>query len=221
MSFCNLMIVAGNETTTKLLGNALYWLSLNPSERQKVLADHSQIPDWVEENPPLRQLDPTPDEAPSRRRRDRRDHHSGPIPSGPAGGIGKPGTPRFSSVPMNTTSTAIKPHRSPLGVGLISAWEPRWQGWRGWLPSRSGSNASRTMLSSTRVIEKSSLGKRPRLCQATGSTRLIFPESTSVGQVADAESLSSLAPHDGRHHGVTRHVAGCPAHIPEVGRRRR
>ena len=43
------MIVAGNETTTKLLGNALYWLSLNPSERQKVLADHSQIPDWVEE----------------------------------------------------------------------------------------------------------------------------------------------------------------------------
>ena len=49
LSFCNLMIVAGNETTTKLLGNALYWLSLNPSEQQKVLADHSQIPDWVEE----------------------------------------------------------------------------------------------------------------------------------------------------------------------------
>ena len=39
LSFCNLMIVAGNETTTKLLGNALYWLSLNPSERKKVLED--------------------------------------------------------------------------------------------------------------------------------------------------------------------------------------
>ena len=49
LSFCNLLIVAGNETTTKLLGNALYWLSLNPSERQKVCADQSQIPNWVEE----------------------------------------------------------------------------------------------------------------------------------------------------------------------------
>ena len=49
LSFCNLLIVAGNETTTKLLGNALYWLSLNPGERQKVHGDAKRIPDWVEE----------------------------------------------------------------------------------------------------------------------------------------------------------------------------
>ena len=49
LSFCNLLIVAGNETTTKLLGNALYWLSLNPGQRQKVHEDSKRIPDWVEE----------------------------------------------------------------------------------------------------------------------------------------------------------------------------
>jgi len=49
LPFCNLMIVAGNETTTKLLANALYWLWRNPSERDRVAADPSRIPSWVEE----------------------------------------------------------------------------------------------------------------------------------------------------------------------------
>ena len=49
LSFCNLMIVAGNETTTKLLGNALYWLWRNPGERALVASDLSLIPRWVEE----------------------------------------------------------------------------------------------------------------------------------------------------------------------------
>ena len=49
LSFCNLMIVAGNETTTKLLGNALYWLWKNPDQRTLVAADLSLIPRWVEE----------------------------------------------------------------------------------------------------------------------------------------------------------------------------
>ena len=49
LSFCNLMIVAGNETTTKLLGNALYWLWRNPGERALVANDVSLIPQWVEE----------------------------------------------------------------------------------------------------------------------------------------------------------------------------
>jgi len=48
-SFCNLMIVAGNETTTKLIGNALYWLWRNPEQRALVDADPGQIPAWVEE----------------------------------------------------------------------------------------------------------------------------------------------------------------------------
>jgi hypothetical protein len=49
LSFCNLMIVAGNETTTKLLGNALYWLWKNPGQRALVARDVSRIPAWVEE----------------------------------------------------------------------------------------------------------------------------------------------------------------------------
>jgi len=49
LSFCNLMIVAGNETTTKLLGNALYWLWRNPEQRALVKADPARIPAWVEE----------------------------------------------------------------------------------------------------------------------------------------------------------------------------
>lgn len=49
IAFLFLMVVAGNETTTKLLGHAWYWGWRYPGERAKVLADPSRIPDWVEE----------------------------------------------------------------------------------------------------------------------------------------------------------------------------
>ncbi len=49
MGFLFLMIIAGSETTTKLIGNALYWLWRNPSERARVEADPTLIPRWVEE----------------------------------------------------------------------------------------------------------------------------------------------------------------------------
>ena len=49
IGFLFLMIVAGNETTTKLLGNALYWLWRNPEARRRVEADPAQVPLWVEE----------------------------------------------------------------------------------------------------------------------------------------------------------------------------
>ncbi|WP_063041721.1 cytochrome P450 [Nocardia pseudovaccinii] len=49
IGFMFLMVVAGNETTTKLLGNALYWAARNPAEFGKVLADPDLVPDWVEE----------------------------------------------------------------------------------------------------------------------------------------------------------------------------
>jgi len=49
MAFLFLMVVAGNETTTKLLGNAAYWGAINPDQLTGVHADHSQIPLWVEE----------------------------------------------------------------------------------------------------------------------------------------------------------------------------
>jgi hypothetical protein len=49
IGFLFLMIIAGNETTTKLLGNALYWLGQSAEERARVQADPSLVPRWVEE----------------------------------------------------------------------------------------------------------------------------------------------------------------------------
>ncbi len=48
-SFLFLMVVAGNETTTKLLAHAWYWAWRNPDERAKPFTDPTRIPDWVEE----------------------------------------------------------------------------------------------------------------------------------------------------------------------------
>jgi hypothetical protein len=49
IGFLFLMVVAGNETTTKLLGNALYWLWRHPGERDRLRADAALVPRWVEE----------------------------------------------------------------------------------------------------------------------------------------------------------------------------
>lgn len=49
IAFLFLMVVAGNETTTKLLGHAWYWGWRNPDQRSKPFADPTRIPDWVEE----------------------------------------------------------------------------------------------------------------------------------------------------------------------------
>ena len=49
MAFLFLMVIAGNETTTKLLANAAYWGHENPDQLTPVYADHSRIPLWVEE----------------------------------------------------------------------------------------------------------------------------------------------------------------------------
>ena len=49
MAFLFLMVVAGNETTTKLLGNAIYWGGMFPDQLTGVYDDHGRIPLWVEE----------------------------------------------------------------------------------------------------------------------------------------------------------------------------
>ena len=49
MAFLFLMVVAGNETTTKLLGNAAFWGAKNPDQLAEVHADHCRIPLWIEE----------------------------------------------------------------------------------------------------------------------------------------------------------------------------
>ncbi|WP_232676525.1 cytochrome P450 [Nocardioides sp. R-C-SC26] len=52
IAFLFLMVVAGNETTTKLLGNALFHLAANPEQLRQVLAspdDVSLVTPWIEE----------------------------------------------------------------------------------------------------------------------------------------------------------------------------
>ncbi len=48
-AFLFLMVVAGNETTTKLLGNAVHHLSRHPDQRVAVFADASLVGAWIEE----------------------------------------------------------------------------------------------------------------------------------------------------------------------------
>ena len=49
IAFLFLMVVAGNETTTKLLANAVHWASLNPAQAAKPFADPARVDDWVAE----------------------------------------------------------------------------------------------------------------------------------------------------------------------------
>jgi hypothetical protein len=49
VGFLFLLIIAGNETTTKLLGNCLLALQRFPAERAKVTTDQGRIPDAIEE----------------------------------------------------------------------------------------------------------------------------------------------------------------------------
>ena len=49
LGFMFLMVIAGNETTTKLLANAAFWGYRNPDQLAPVYDDPSRIPLWVEE----------------------------------------------------------------------------------------------------------------------------------------------------------------------------
>ncbi|MEO3758230.1 cytochrome P450 [Mycobacterium sp. B14F4] len=49
LGFMFLMVIAGNETTTKLLANAAFWGHRNPDQLVPVYADLERVPLWVEE----------------------------------------------------------------------------------------------------------------------------------------------------------------------------
>lgn len=49
IGFLFLMVVAGNETTTKLLANAVFWGWHHPEQLAKPLSDPERVPDWIEE----------------------------------------------------------------------------------------------------------------------------------------------------------------------------
>ncbi len=49
IGFMFLMVIAGNETTTKLLANAAFWGHENPDQLSPIYEDLSRVPLWVEE----------------------------------------------------------------------------------------------------------------------------------------------------------------------------
>jgi cytochrome P450 len=49
IGFMFLMVIAGNETTTKLLANAAFWGHRNPEQIAPIYDDFSRVPLWVEE----------------------------------------------------------------------------------------------------------------------------------------------------------------------------
>ncbi len=46
---CLLLLVAGHETTTRLIGNGLYWLMKRPDQLEKLRSDPSLLPNAIEE----------------------------------------------------------------------------------------------------------------------------------------------------------------------------
>ncbi|ORB63464.1 cytochrome P450 [Mycolicibacterium tusciae] len=49
LGFMFLMVIAGNETTTKLLANAAFWGHKNPDQLAPIYTDLDRVPLWVEE----------------------------------------------------------------------------------------------------------------------------------------------------------------------------
>lgn len=49
LGFLFLMVIAGNETTTKLLANAAFWGHRNPDQLTGIYSDLDRIPLWIEE----------------------------------------------------------------------------------------------------------------------------------------------------------------------------
>ena len=134
VAFLFLMVVAGNETTTKLLGNAWYWGWRHPDERAKPFADPAVVPAWVEET--LR-FD-TSSQMLLRVTRQPVHLHGTSIAEGSrvlllVGSANR--DERSSPTPTATTSTGTPRHWSASAAAATSAWAPRWPGSRPGSPS--------------------------------------------------------------------------------------
>jgi len=156
-SFLFLMVVAGNETTTKLLAHAWYWAWANPDERAKVFADPARIPDWVEET--LRY--DTSSQMLARRHAAR---HDDPRrrPGAAAGRIGQPGPPAVSrSRPLRPGPRHHRHRQLRRGTPLLHGRLAGPAGDPG--GPRGADQADRVLRDRCRGRQAGALGERPRV----------------------------------------------------------
>jgi len=145
IAFLFLMVVAGNETTTKLLGNAWYWGWRHPDQGAKPFTDPGRVVPWIEET--LRY--DTSSQMLLRVTRMPMVLHGVEIPEGSrvlllVGSANR--TNRSSPTPTATTWTGTPVGWSASAAAGTSAWGPPWPGWRpgsgwplwssGWPPTR-------------------------------------------------------------------------------------
>ena len=135
VAFLFLMVVAGNETTTKLLGNAWYWGWRQPRRAGQALRRPVTVPDWTEET--LRY--DTSSQMLLRVTRQPVHLHGTTIPEGERVlllvGIGQPGRAGLPPRPTATTSTATPRPSSASAADATSAWAHRWPASRRGSPS--------------------------------------------------------------------------------------
>ena len=75
LGFCFLLLVAGNDTTTSLIGNGVELLARHPDQRAELVADPSLIPAAIEEMVRIESPTQALPRTATRGRRAARDHH--------------------------------------------------------------------------------------------------------------------------------------------------
>jgi cytochrome P450 len=130
LGFFQLLLVAGQETTTNLINNAILCLANHPAEFERLKSRMELLPSAIEEV--LRFRSPVQWMFRLTTREVELDGQT--IPSGRVvlamiGSANRDG--RSSINPSASTSRATRTRTLPSATASTSAWAPRWRGWKG------------------------------------------------------------------------------------------